>query len=110
MANVSNIFVDQGSTFTVTIDVTDNSGGPFDLTDYSAQAQIRKTYTSVNPTATFSVSVNVANSTVTLSLTDTVTSALEHGRYVYDCIIIDQGGTKTRIVEGQATVTPGVTK
>jgi hypothetical protein len=47
---------------------------------------------------------------VTLSLTDTQTSALEPGRYVYDMNITSAGGITTRVVEGQAIVTPGVTR
>jgi hypothetical protein len=46
---------------------------------------------------------------LTLELTDTQTSALEYGRYVYDCVITASGGDKTRVVEGQVVVTPGVT-
>jgi len=43
-------------------------------------------------------------------LTDTQTSAIEAGRYVYDLVITDGSGSKSRVVEGQATVTPGVTR
>jgi len=39
-----------------------------------------------------------------------VTSALQAGRYVYDLNIESGGGVKTRVIEGQAVVTPGVTR
>lgn len=110
MANVFNIFIDQGSTYTVTVEVTDSNGNQLDLTNYTADSQIRKTYTSSAITANFATSLNVADGTVTLSMTDDVSSTVAAGRYVYDCIITDQGGAKTRILEGQATVTPGVTR
>ena len=45
-----------------------------------------------------------------MTLTDTITTALEAGRYVYDLMVTDGSGQKSRIVEGQATVTPGVTR
>jgi hypothetical protein len=45
-----------------------------------------------------------------LTVTDTVTTALSPGRYVYDLIVTSSGGLKTRVVEGQAIVTPGVTR
>lgn len=110
MANVSNIFIDQGSSFDISVDVTDNNGNAFDLTNYTAEAQVRKTYTSTNVTCTFSTSVNTSNGVVTLNLSDTVTAGVEPGRYVYDCVITSGSGEKTRIVEGQVTFTPGVTR
>ena len=44
---------------------------------------------------------------VTLSLTDTQTSGLESGRYVYDLNITKTSTSETtRVVEGQAILTP----
>jgi len=110
MANVYNIFIDQGSTYSVTLEVTDSSGAQFDLTGYTAESQIRKTYTSTDATANFTASLNINEGTVTLSISDSITNNISAGRYVYDCIITDQSGVKTRILEGQATITPGVTR
>ena len=45
-----------------------------------------------------------------MSLTDTQTKALDSGRYVYDLNITSSGGKTTRVVEGQAIITPGVTR
>tara|TARA_B100001564_G_C20018070_1_gene393338 strand:+ start:31 stop:363 length:333 start_codon:yes stop_codon:yes gene_type:complete len=110
MAIIANLFIDQGTDFTVTVDVSDATGGILDLTGYSASAQIRKTYGS-------STKVDFATSTgtpsqgkVNMSLTDAQTSALESGRYVYDLNITSGSGVTTRVVEGQAIITPGVTR
>ena len=51
MAAITDIFVDQGTDFTVTVDVSDATGGVLDLTGYSAAAQIRKTYGSSSTSA-----------------------------------------------------------
>ena len=51
-----------------------------------------------------------ADGQVTLTLTDTVTTALSPGRYVYDLVVTDGSSISTRVVEGQAIVTPGVTR
>ena len=110
MAIIANLFIDQGTDFSVTVDVTDSAGAVLDLTDYTAEAQIRKTYTSSSASATFSTSISELAGQVTLSLTDTQTSGLEGGRYVYDLNIESSGGVKTRVIEGQAIVTPGVTR
>ena len=45
-----------------------------------------------------------------LSLTDTVTAAMDSGRYVYDVLLTDGSGDKTRVLEGQAVLTPGVSR
>ena len=110
MAIIANLYIDQGTDYTITVDVTDSAGDILDLTDYTATAQIRKTYTSSSLSATFTTSISAAAGQVTISLTDTQTSALEAGRYVYDLNIESSGGVKTRVIEGQAVVTPGVTR
>ena len=110
MAIIANLYIDQGTDYTITVDVTDSAGDILDLTGYTATAQIRKTYTSSSLSATFTTSITEAAGQVTISLTDTQTSALEAGRYVYDLNIESAGGVKTRVIEGQAVVTPGVTR
>ena len=110
MAIIANLYIDQGTDYTITVDVTDSAGDILDLTGYTATAQIRKTYTSSSLSATFTTSIAAAAGQVTISLTDTQTSALEAGRYVYDLNIESAGGVKTRVIEGQAVVTPGVTR
>jgi hypothetical protein len=80
------------------------------MSGYSATGQIRKTYESSTVAATFACTVQDATGQVTMSLTDTVTAAMSPGRYVYDLVTTDGNGLKTRVVEGQAIITPGVTR
>ena len=110
MAIIANLYIDQGTDFSITVDVTDSAGDILDLSNYTASAQIRKTYTSTSVSETFSTSISELAGQVTLSLTDTQTSGLEGGRYVYDLNITSNGGVTTRVIEGQAIVTPGVTR
>ncbi len=110
MASISNIFIDQGATFTTTVTVTDANGDAVSLSGYSVAAQIRKTFLSSSATA-FTASIsNASSGEITISLTPTQTAALEAGRFVYDVLITASGGTKTRVVEGQVTVNPSVTR
>ena len=110
MASISNIFIDQGATFTTTVTVTDSSGSAVNLSGYSVAAQIRKTFLSASATA-FTASIsNASSGEITISLSSTQTAALEAGRFVYDVVITASGGTKTRVVEGQVTVNPSVTR
>lgn len=110
MAIIANLYIDQGTDFSVTVDVTDSAGDILDLDGYTATAQIRKTYSSSTVSATFSTTISAAAGQVTLDLTDAQTSALTAGRYVYDLNIESSGGVITRVIEGQAIVTPGVTR
>ena len=110
MAIIANIFIDQGADFSITVDVSDANGNQLNLTGYTAAAQMRKTYESSSVSATFTTSIAAADGQVTLSLTDTVTTALSPGRYVYDLVVTDGSSISTRVVEGQAIVTPGVTR
>ena len=110
MASISNIFIDQGATFTTTVTVTDANGDAVNLSGYSVAAQIRKTFLSSTATAFTATISNAASGEITISLSPTQTTALEAGRFVYDVLITASGGTKTRVVEGQVTVNPSVTR
>lgn len=109
MAIKANLVVDQGATYTTTIDVTDVDDQPINLTGYTGSAQLRKHYTSSNSTS-FAVSIGTLDGTVTLSLTSTQTGALAAGRYVYDVELTNSSNVVSRIVEGIVTVTPQVTR
>lgn len=110
MAAISNLYIDQGTDFNVTVDVTNTDGSVLNLSNYTAVSQIRKTYGSSTVSATFATSIAAAQGQVTLTLTDTQTAGLAAGRYVYDLNITSSAGTTTRVVEGQVVLTPGVTR
>ena len=110
MAAVSNLFIDKDADFSTTISLTDSNGNVLSLSGYSALAQIRKTYDSSTVAATFSVAITAATVQITLTLTDVQTGAMSQGRYVYDVVITDSSGDKTRVLEGRATVTPSVSR
>ena len=110
MAIIANLYIDQGTDFSITVDVTDSAGDVLNLSGYSAAAQIRKTYSSSAVSETFATSIAQSTGQVTLSLTDTQTNGLTAGRYVYDLNITSSGGATSRVIEGQAIVTPGVTR
>ena len=111
MATISNLFIDQDADFTSTVTINDSNGSALDLTSYTELAMIRKTYQSTSATTfTSTFASDRTTGQITISLTDTQTSALESGRYVYDLVITDSSGTKTRVVEGIATVNPSVSR
>ena len=108
MAIKANLIIDQGTSYSTTVNVTDDDDNPVDLTGYTGAAQMRKHYTSITSYA-FTVAVDAAG-TVTLSMTANATNAIPYGRYVYDCELTDHSGTKSRLVEGIVTISPQVTR
>ena len=111
MATISNIFIDQDADFTTTVTIEDANDSALDLTNYTAAASLRKSYKSSSSTSFTVAFVSPRTSgQITLSLTDVQTGALNEGRYVYDLVITDAGGEKTRVVEGIATIKPSVTR
>jgi len=105
----ANIVIDQGTSFSTSIDVTDEDGNIVNLTGFTGAAQMRKHYTSTAQTA-FTVSISAGTGEVTLAMTANVTNNVAPGRYMYDCELTDTAGTVSRLVEGIVTVTPGVTR
>ena len=112
MAVISNIFIDAGADYTSTVTVTDGTGSAYDLTGYTAAAQIRKTYESSSATVSFTVAFASDRTTgqLDLTLTGAQTSAVTAGRYVYDLLITSSAGALTRVVEGIAQINPRVTQ
>jgi len=111
MAIISNIIIDQGSTFQADIDVTDSAGDALNLTGYTVAGQMRKTYSSTTATNFTGQVQSASGGTVRISLSATETNALKAGRYVYDTEITKTAtGEVTRVIEGQVDVTPGVTR
>lgn len=111
MAAKANIVIDQGTDFSTTITVTDDAGDVVDLTGYTASGQIRKHYTS-NTAYNFTTSFSTPRSDglLTISLGRITTANIASGRYVYDVEITDSANTRSRLVEGIATITPEVTR
>ena len=54
-AGYTELFLEQGTSFTVALTIDDVSGSPFNLTGFTGTAQMRKSYYSSNAAATFVV-------------------------------------------------------
>lgn len=113
-AGYQDLLIEQGTTFYMSIALDDAYGNNYDLNSVSAASQMRKSYYSANPTATFNTSIEPSTSTITLSLESAQTANIAPGRYVYDTIITYSGGpngnTVIRILEGMIDVSPRVTR
>jgi hypothetical protein len=110
LAAFTEITIEQGATFSTTVNVEDAYYNPINLTGYSASSQMRKSYYSSSATNITASVTGTSNGEITLSMTSANTSSLTPGRYVYDLVINDGANTVTRVVEGIATVLPSVTR
>jgi hypothetical protein len=109
-AGTYNFTIEQGTTFSRVLTLQENSSA-MNLTGYSVASQMRSTHDSSSIVATFSGSVtNASSGQITLSLTNSQTSAIDEAIYVYDVEITSGAGAVTRILEGNITVTPEVTR
>ena len=114
MATRADLIIDQGTTFSSTINISQSDGTLFQLNDYSARGKIKKSFSS-STSVDFTCVVNEnspSQDTVTISLNSIQTASLYWGRYVYDVEVFtsDSPAIVTRIVEGQVEVTPSVSQ
>ena len=108
MATISNIVIDQGTTFSLDVNLTNDDTSAKDLTNYTVTSQLRKSYEATTATDFTTAKVNNTGK-ITISLTAAQTAALKAGRYVYDIEIASSSET-LRVLEGLVTVTPNVTR
>ena len=102
-----NIEIEQGADFSSTFTITNTDGTVYNLSNASATAKIKK-----HPTAgvayTFTTSVTSSTGEIALSMADTITTDIPAGRYYYDILVTAAGGEKTRVIQGMALVTAGI--
>jgi hypothetical protein len=110
LAAYSEITIEQGATFSTTVDVTDAYNQAINLSSYTASSMMRKSYYTSSYNTITAIITGASNGEITLSMTAANTSNLTPGRYVYDLVINNGANTITRVVEGIVTVLPSVTR
>jgi hypothetical protein len=110
MAGISNLVVDQGTTFSSIITVADQTGAPLNITNYTVKSQFRKSYQSSSAT-NFTASIyDAITGRIRLQLAPSDTSNIQAGRYLYDIELTSPTGEKFRALEGLVIITPEITK
>jgi len=108
---VSNIVIEQGFDFNTTFQLEDTATATLlDLSGYSVESQLRKTYTSSTSVSFASSITDAARGKVQISLASTETTDLKPGRYVYDVKLTSSGGAVSKPIEGAALIRAGVTR
>lgn len=108
--SIATMEIKQGADFMGTIDLTDSDGYPADLTDVTAQIQLRRGPADSNPTVDAECLCEVLNpGVVKFALPNAVTKTL-NGRYEWDLDLLFADGTIQSPIGGPAIVTPEITR
>lgn len=110
MAAYSEIQVEQFATFATSINVEDTTGAALNLSGFSVNSSVRRSFFSETSTNFEAFVSGVANGEITIAMTAANTANLTPGRSLYDVVITAPDGTKTRVVEGIVNILPGVTR
>ena len=92
------------------MNVDDAQGDAINLSGYTAESQIRKSYYSTTANNFTATVTDAATGEITLSMTAANTANLSPSRYLYDLVITAPDETKTRVIEGIVVVLPGITR
>jgi hypothetical protein len=122
-AAVKNLLIEQGATFQWTLlfplNVNNPTGPKMDLTGYSARMHIRSEVASTVVLASLTSSVlTIAGGILMvplegrmdIELSDTVTSAFNFERAVYDLELVSPSGIVTRLFKGSVSLSLEVTR
>jgi|TARA_B100000035_G_scaffold7381_1_gene6417 hypothetical protein len=103
----ANLSIYGGTDFSTTFNVKTTSNTAFDLTSYSGAGALAKSVAvgaTLGATDTFTVGItSAAGGVMKISLTDTETSNLTEGRYVYD-VLVTIGSSTYPLVRGNVNV------
>ena len=105
-----NLVLDQGVDLEATFTIRNDNQSALNLTGYTGSAQLRK-HPEASKSTPFTVTFpNRVNGQIKVAMASTVTTVIEGGRYVYDLVLTSPNAYKTRPIQGNLLVIPGVTR
>ena len=105
---VRNLIINTHSDFSEDLELSQLAGKPTNLTGHTGASQMRK-HPDSSTAHDFTVGItSAAGGGLRLSMTDTITSRIKPGRYVYDVVLTRPGGDKTVVLEGSVDVRAGI--
>jgi hypothetical protein len=109
-----NITLYQGATYQQQFTWKDQNNNPINLTGYTARMQIRESHDAASPFVTLStgsgITLGGVAGTITLTISDSQTSAMTQSSGVYDIELVSSLGTVTRLLEGNVIISREVTR
>jgi hypothetical protein len=113
MAEYVELYIDQGSDFSTTVSLNDDSTNlPQNVTGYVVTSSLRRSLLSPNVSANLICTVfDAPNGEFMITLNAANTANLRPGSYLFDVKVYDTlSMTSSRLIEGVMFVTPSVTK
>ncbi len=108
-AGIYNLSIEQGSSWELQMSIDSSAGSDLNITGYTFDAKIAKSYYDDSPVSITAVIVNAVTGSIKLSLTPAQTTALDAAiEYIHDIDMTSPAGTVTRLMEGRATISPGL--
>jgi len=113
MAAYQDLYLDKGTDFSEQINLTDDYGNPYNLNYFTVNSLARTSYITSNVALSFVSTISdAANGVITLSANSAITSNIvpnNVGKLIYDVVLTDNFGKRTRVIEGQIFVSPNIT-
>lgn len=114
-AHKTKLAIDQGATFIKEYVCRDDTGALIDLTGCTARAQVRAEVASPSvllemTTENGKIALGGTAGTITITLSDTETSALSWSAGEFDMEVVFPGGRVTRFMRGTVSVSPEITR
>ena len=110
MTAQSTIYIDQGTDFLVSLELSEDSGSDYVVSDQSFFCDVKKLYST---TRLFSAELNIISNEETnqvdLYISPEKTRNLTPGKYQYDVLMIESSGAVQKILEGLMIVLPTIT-
>ena len=104
-----NLVLDQGVDFEATFTVRNEDSSALNLTGYTGEAKIRKHPAATKYNSFIVTFPSKVDGQIKVAMASTTTSSIEGGRYVYDLVLTSPNSYKTRPIQGNVLVIPGVT-
>ena len=110
MTTQATIYIDQGTDFLVSLELSEDSGVDFVVTSQSFFCDVKKLYsTSKLFSAELNIISNGETNQVDLYISPEKTKSLSPGKYQYDVLMIESSGAVQKILEGLMIVLPTIT-
>lgn len=107
MASQVNLNVDQGSDYTINLELKNDDNTAFDLSNYSVRGQFKKSYGTSN-SHEFTVTIaNATSGSIDVTVNAATSNSVAYGRYVYDIEAYTDSLNK-RVLQGLLIINPEV--
>ena len=112
MTTQANLYVNKGTDFAIDLEVSYslNAGEAFVMSNKSFYSSFRKHHSSVVVANAAVTILSSANNIIEFAIPGETTENIDAGNYVYDIIMVNPSGDKTKILEGLLKIVPTVTQ